>query len=279
MQISATITSPAQPFLKPKSTLAQQYIYPKKASFRWRHNSVVIRCCRSTANGVKTENYYELLGVSFDSNPKAIKEAYRKLQKKHHPDIAGQKGHEYTLMLNEAYQVLMKDSLRKDYDASIGNVGGQFGRDFSGTGYSSWNGPMRPQALFVDENACVALGCARVKVQFGDDDKQIEVAVDSCPVNCIHWVDKDELAVLEFLNHPRPKEAYGMFGGGWDRPSNVFMAAKFFIKQLKEQTPNNKTKNFEEETPAQTEARARASMKLQVEKISRIWSWLRSFWQ
>lgn len=36
------------------------------------------------------QNYYELLGISVDSNPREIKESYRKLQKKYHPDIAGQ---------------------------------------------------------------------------------------------------------------------------------------------------------------------------------------------
>lgn len=38
----------------------------------------------------KKYNYYELLGVSADSNPKKIRQAYRKLQKKYHPDVAGQ---------------------------------------------------------------------------------------------------------------------------------------------------------------------------------------------
>lgn len=38
----------------------------------------------------KNYNYYELLGVSVDSNPKKIRQAYRKLQKKYHPDVAGQ---------------------------------------------------------------------------------------------------------------------------------------------------------------------------------------------
>jgi hypothetical protein len=48
-------------------------------------------------------------------------------------------------------------------------------------------------------------------------------------------VDREELAVLEFLIQPQPKEAYGVFGGGWERPANVFMAAKSFSKQLKQQ--------------------------------------------
>lgn len=63
----------------------------------------------------------------------------------------------------------------------------------------------------------------------------MQVSVDSCPVNCIHWVDSEELPVLEFLIQPQLKEGYGVFGGGWERPSNVFMAAKAFTKQLKQQ--------------------------------------------
>ncbi|XP_042502733.1 chaperone protein dnaJ C76, chloroplastic-like isoform X2 [Macadamia integrifolia] len=239
-------------------------------------------------------DYYKLLGVSVDSNPQEIKEAYRKLQKKHHPDIAGQRGHEYTIMLNEAYHVLMTEDNRRNYNASIGRAG--LGRDFSGVGYSSWKGPLRSQALFVDENACIgcrecvhhagntfmmddALGCARVRVQFGDEDKQIEVSLDSCPVNCIHWVDREELPVLEFLIRPQPKEAYGVFSGGWERPSNVFAAAKFFNKQLKQQNHHHNQRRAQgpadEETTAQVKARAMASIKLKMDQLSRLGSWMR----
>ncbi|KAG6725500.1 hypothetical protein I3842_02G035000 [Carya illinoinensis] len=121
-----------------------------------------------------------------------------------------------------------------------------------------------------------ALGCARVKVQYGDDDQNIEVSVDSCPVNYIHWVDREELAVLEFLIQPQPKEGYGVFGGGWERPANVFMAANSFSKQLKQQagTPRNAQATADEGTPAQAEARANASMKIKMERISRLWNWV-----
>lgn len=59
---------------------------------RWRQRSTVIRCYNRRAEGrVRAEkNYYDLLGVSVESNAQEIKEAYRKLQKKYHPDIAGQ---------------------------------------------------------------------------------------------------------------------------------------------------------------------------------------------
>lgn len=65
-----------------------------------------------------------------------------------------------------------------------------------------------------------------------------QISVDSCPVNCIHWVDTEELEVLEYLIQPQPKVGYGIYGQGWERPANVFMAAKSFNKQLKQQEEN-----------------------------------------
>ncbi|KAL6136278.1 hypothetical protein ACLB2K_061577 [Fragaria x ananassa] len=257
-----------------------------------------IRCCNKESGeraSTTGKNYYELLGVDAGSNPQIIKQAYRNLQKKYHPDIAGQEGHEYTLKLNEAYKVLIKENLRKEYDASIGQRIVSVRGNRSTFDGSSWNGVLRPQALFVDENACIgcrqcvhqasatymfdeALGCARVKLQYGDDDQRIEVSVDSCPVNCIHWVEREELAVLEFLIQPQRKEGHGIFGGGWERPANVFMAAKSFNKQMKEEAENenhhrNPSESVEEETPAQAKARAEASMKIKMEAFSKFWHW------
>jgi hypothetical protein len=56
----------------------------------------VIRCC-STARGRTKDYYYQVLGVTVYSTPQEIKEAYRKLQKQHHPDIAGYKVHQFPL--------------------------------------------------------------------------------------------------------------------------------------------------------------------------------------
>lgn len=73
-----------------------------------------------------------------------------------------------------------------------------------------------------------------VKYYFNEARKS-QVSMESCPVNCIHWVETEDLPTLEFLMQPQPKEGYGIFGGGWERPSNVFTAAKSFNKQLKGQ--------------------------------------------
>ncbi|KAK4392967.1 Chaperone protein dnaJ C76, chloroplastic [Sesamum angolense] len=277
-----------QQFFRPNSLQTHPHFNLNNPVWWRRQNSVgVVRCNR---NGVEeSKSYYELLGLCVDASPQEIKDAYRKLQKKYHPDIAGEKGHESTLMLNKAYKVLMKDDLRKQYDASIGKISDNL------RGGSIWEGSLRPQALFVDENACIGcrecvhhagntfmmdeiFGTARVKVQYGDDEERIEISVDSCPVNCIHWVDTEELEVLEYLIQPQAKVGYGIYGQGWERPANVFMAAKSFNKQLKQQEENQQrcTKSTdEEETPAQAQARESAYRELKVGRFARLWSWMK----
>ncbi|XP_031500542.1 chaperone protein dnaJ C76, chloroplastic-like isoform X1 [Nymphaea colorata] len=296
--MAKNLTAPIQPFHLPKVLASKNSIKLPisrvRLWFRWRRRSRDIKCCNINRERESTrKDYYGLLGVAVDASPPQIKEAYRKLQKQYHPDIAGQKGHEFTLLLNEAYRVLMRDDLRRRYDASTGK--GLAGTDasFSGFASSSWNGPLRPHALFVDENSCIgcrecvhhagktfmmdeALGCARVKNQFGDDDKKIEVSVESCPVNCIHWVEREDLPVLEFLIKPQPKPGYGVFGGGWERPADVFMAAEAFKKLCNQNHQKQYEKNNEEEeSPAQVKARKDAGLKLQMEKLLNIWFWIK----
>ena len=75
-------------------------------------------------------------------------------------------------------------------------------------------GGLRQKALYVDEVTCIGCGlCAwvarntfylepeygrsRVINQQGDDEVLLEEAVQSCPVDCIHWVDMNELPPLE----------------------------------------------------------------------------------
>ncbi|XP_004965401.1 chaperone protein dnaJ C76, chloroplastic isoform X1 [Setaria italica] len=259
----------------------------------------VIRCC-STARGRTRDYYYQVLGVTVHSTPQEIKEAYRKLQKQHHPDIAGYKSHDYTLLLNEAYNVLMRNLSRHVDGKSRAGTGS----GYTGDGYSSWNGPVRSQALFVDENKCIGcrecvhhaartfsmddvLGSAHVDIQFGDLEQQIQLAVESCPVNCIHWVESQELPVLEFLSRPQPKEGHGIFGGGWERPRNVFAAAKNFAKRLEREEQELEREqssrshgghaDCEAETEAQAEARHRAGEELRWKPLVDIWNGFRGW--
>lgn len=73
---------------------------------------------------------------------------------------------------------------------------------------------IRTQMVYVDEVTCIGCtncamiaqstffmdsehGRARVFQQWGDDDETIQVAIETCPVDCIHYVPYDELVRLE----------------------------------------------------------------------------------
>jgi DnaJ-class molecular chaperone len=64
------------------------------------------------------KDYYSTLGVAKTATEKEIKQAYRKLARKHHPDVnPGDKGAESRFKeLNEAYEVLGDPVKRKKYD-------------------------------------------------------------------------------------------------------------------------------------------------------------------
>jgi molecular chaperone DnaJ len=64
------------------------------------------------------KNYYDLLGVSKGSSDKEIKQAYRRLARKYHPDVnAGDKSAEAKFKeINGAYEVLSDKEKRKKYD-------------------------------------------------------------------------------------------------------------------------------------------------------------------
>ena len=60
-------------------------------------------------------DYYEVLGVEKRTGKEEIKKNYRKLSKKYHPD-KNKSGEEEFKKINEAYQHLSDDYLRKKYD-------------------------------------------------------------------------------------------------------------------------------------------------------------------
>ena len=75
-------------------------------------------------------------------------------------------------------------------------------------------GQLREKAIWVDEASCIGcqycvhvanntfivdetLGRSRVIRQNGDNPEIVQEAIDTCPVDCIHWVDFEDLEKLD----------------------------------------------------------------------------------
>ena len=109
---------------------------------------------------VKFQDYYETLGVARTATAEEIKQAYRKLARIHHPDVAKNKvtGEAKFKEINEAYEVLSDPEKKKKYDelgpdwqnggGPSAHGGNQQGRtqspngesdfEFGGTGFSDF---------------------------------------------------------------------------------------------------------------------------------------------
>jgi curved DNA-binding protein len=71
------------------------------------------------AVAVQFRDYYDVLGVSRTATADEIKKAYRKLARKHHPDVnpGDNEAGDRFKQINEAYEVLSDADKRKRYDA------------------------------------------------------------------------------------------------------------------------------------------------------------------
>ena len=79
------------------------------------------------------KDYYQTLGVTKSSSEKEIKQAYRKLARKYHPDVSKEADAEPRMReVNEAYDVLGDKEKRAAYDALADRVarGGSTHGDF-----------------------------------------------------------------------------------------------------------------------------------------------------
>lgn len=88
-------------------------------------------------------DYYEILGVNKSASEAEIKSVYRKLARKHHPDIDKSAGaSEKFKEISEAYQVLSDQQKKKTYDQfghSAFTPGGGFGGQGSSSGWQQYS--------------------------------------------------------------------------------------------------------------------------------------------
>jgi WD40 repeat protein len=69
-------------------------------------------------------SYYEVLGVGPNAEPDALRKAYRRLARKHHPDVnVDPRAHENMARINEAFSTLIDPARRNEYDAALAGGG------------------------------------------------------------------------------------------------------------------------------------------------------------
>ncbi|MQM12149.1 hypothetical protein Taro_045062 [Colocasia esculenta] len=153
------------------------------------------------------EDYYAVLGVLPDATPGQIKKAYYNCMKACHPDLSGNdpETNNFCMFINEVYAVLIDPVQRMVYDEIHG---------YSVTGTNPFMDDTSPRDhAFVDEFSCIGckncanvapdvfrieedFGRARVFCQSGNLNL-VGQAIESCPVDCIHWTSAAQLSLLE----------------------------------------------------------------------------------
>ncbi|KAG2600456.1 hypothetical protein PVAP13_5KG522200 [Panicum virgatum] len=189
---------------------------------------------RSSDGGV-AEDYYAVLGVMPDATPKQIKKAYYNCMKSCHPDLSGNDPDvtNFCMFINEVYTVLTDPIQRAVYDEIHG---------YAATATNPFLDDSAPQDhVFVDEFSCIGckncanvcskvfqieedFGRARVYDQSGDIEL-IEEAIESCPVDCIHWTSAAQLSLLEDEMRRVERVNVGLMLAGMGGSIDVFRMA------------------------------------------------------
>ncbi|XP_022862208.1 chaperone protein dnaJ C76, chloroplastic-like isoform X2 [Olea europaea var. sylvestris] len=153
------------------------------------------------------DDYYSVLGLLPDASPEQIKKAYYNCMKACHPDLSGNNPEttNFCMFINEVYTVLSDPVQRMIYDEIHG---------YALTAINPFLDDSIPKDhVFVDEFSCIGckncanvcpnvfaieedFGRARVYSQLGNLES-VQDAVDSCPVDCIHWTSAPQLSLLE----------------------------------------------------------------------------------
>lgn len=235
-------------------------------------------------------DYYEVLGVDDDAPMEEIKRAYRALAKECHPDFLGEKGHNICILLNEAYDTLSDLDLRAKYNTQLEQALQDTDEEYTGLPLSKWMPTIAPRmaknedpgetrAVFVDEFTCIGCkqcvwcasatfrmepdhGRSRVYAQWLDNEEKIQASIDSCPVSCIHWVEKADLPALEYVMQKKMTQRVNVavMMGGQGGQMDVFSSTATFLKERRRR--EEARLRAAKYSPAQDAARRRAAEEL-----------------
>ncbi|KAK9676942.1 hypothetical protein RND81_11G111600 [Saponaria officinalis] len=161
----------------------------------------------SRIEGGVADDYYAVLGLTPDATPQQIKKAYYNCMKACHPDLSGDnpETNNFCMFINEVYSVLSDPVQRMVYDEIHG---------YSLTAINPFMDESSTRDhVFVDEFSCIGckncanvapdvfqieedFGRARAYKQCGYADL-VQQAIDTCPVDCIHWTSAAQVSLLE----------------------------------------------------------------------------------
>ncbi|EEF32177.1 expressed protein, putative [Ricinus communis] len=165
-----------------------------------------IKVATSDSSSV-ADDYYAVLGLLPDATQEQIKKAYYNCMKECHPDLSGNDPDttNFCMFINEVYAVLSDPVQRMVYDEIHG---------YALTAVNPFLDDSIPRDhVFVDEFSCIGckncvnvacdvfkieedFGRARVHGQCGNSEL-VQQAIESCPVDCIHWTSAAQLSLLE----------------------------------------------------------------------------------
>lgn len=181
------------------------------------------------------DDYYSVLGLLPEASPAQIKKAYYNCMKACHPDLAGndQETNNFCMFINEVYAVLSDPVQRMIYDDIHG---------FSATATNPFLSETSVKDhAFVDEFSCIGckncanlapdvfrieedFGRARVFCQNGNLNL-VQQAIDSCPVDCIHWASAAQVSLLEDEMRRVERVNVGLMLSGMGAVYDVFRMA------------------------------------------------------
>ncbi|XP_023530003.1 chaperone protein dnaJ C76, chloroplastic-like [Cucurbita pepo subsp. pepo] len=198
------------PFLSPWRSLAKPTSSCGKigrGAGRRNCGSLKVAARDSAATEAIADDYYAVLGLLPDASPGQIKKAYYNCMKECHPDLSGDDPDttNFCMFINEVYEVLSDPVQRMVYDEIHG---------YALTAVNPFmDGSSTKDLAFVDEFSCIGckncanvapdvfgieedFGRARVYSQCGNP-QRVQEAIESCPVDCIHWTSAAQLSLLE----------------------------------------------------------------------------------